>query len=110
MGTFCEAQGLDLPTLDMSIALSLSEEALARLSASQLPEARLLVIHALWERHFEPDEVPTVLETLKVDESEIVAVAAQSLIARVTEPGKSPGAKVGDESDYSDYSDGSDEC
>lgn len=97
--TFCEAQGLELPTLDMSIALSLSEEALARLAASRLPEARLLVIHALWERHFEPDEVPATLETLKVDENGVVATAAQSLLARLTEPGKSPEARVSDESD-----------
>merc|ERR1712051_1005205 len=72
----------------MAKARSFSDEILNRFAASPLPEARLVVIQALWERHIEADELPPLLEKLRHDSSKVVSVITENLIARLTDPEK----------------------
>merc|ERR1712110_458562 len=52
-----------------------------RVTASSIPEARLVVVQALGERHCRFDDLPSVLEELCKDQCEVVTVAARNLWA-----------------------------
>jgi hypothetical protein len=73
----CEAGGFEPPKVSGVVARGLSDDVLAVLAASKLPEARLDVVQALQERH-SSDKPPALLKDLCSDSCEVVRAAAQN--------------------------------
>lgn len=86
----CEGNGLEPPKIPMLTARSFSKKVLDRFASSPLPEVRIMVVQALWEKHHDAkkEKLPPVLDTLKEDKCEVVAVAARNLITKLTETKK----------------------
>jgi len=80
----CEQEGLELPKIPKTVARGFVLETLELLAASKMPEARLLALQALWEQHWQVEDLPSVLIDLKSDPCEVVAVAARNLWATLT--------------------------
>lgn len=74
----CEAHGLEPQKFSKVVANGLSEQVLAMLCSSRLPEARLGSIQALRERHVS-GEPPRALAKLCEDSCEVVRSAARDL-------------------------------
>merc|ERR1719330_1216416 len=89
----CESKQIDPPKVTMTVARSFSQRVLDRFLESPLPEVRIMVVQALWERHHEKNTYPPILDKLNEDKVEVVAVAARNLIMKLTD-GKGPVAKV----------------
>lgn len=86
----CDSEGLEPPEIPALVARGLSDEVLAMLAASKLAEARLVVIQALSERHSNSGDPPPLLEQLRADPCEVVAVAARRLLASLFDKEKLP--------------------
>lgn len=86
--TLCDTHALEFPTLPEIVVRGLSHEILERLAASNIPEARLLVIQALSDKSLRVEELPEMLQTLCEDSCVIVSIAARNLHTFLLEGGK----------------------
>jgi hypothetical protein len=106
----CGEHGVDPPLLPAVVARGLSDEVMGLFFASEMPEARLVVVQALSERHLTAKEMPPMLTKLSQDPCEVVAVAARKLMATLQQPEKaSKGAANDDVDDEDDSSEASSE-
>jgi len=98
--TLCETNSLDLPALEELVTRGFSDDVINLFAASTLPEARLVVVQSLAERHCKFEDLPPALEKLSKDPCEIVTVAARNLLLELKDPEK--GMKEGEQERVSD--------
>jgi len=87
--TLCEMEGLQPPEIGKLVACGLSDEVLETLAASSIPEARLLVVQALGEKHCKLEDIPKIFGKLRDDPCKVVTVAARNLWVGLEEGDKS---------------------
>merc|ERR1712232_1076144 len=62
--SICDARGVEPPVLPKLVTLDMSDDVLDLLANSRFPEARLVVVQALAERHCKFEDLPPALDKL----------------------------------------------